>query len=1294
MSSADCVCLESTVRVGGNCECREGYGFEGSACQPCELGTYKDVAGNVPCRLCQNLRDNTGTLFKGSTSPGECQCQAGYMELDGRCVACPAGFFCNAGQAFPCPAGATSAVGAGKAVEDCLCQAGYYFNSSASPSPCTLCPRGFYKENVGNDAACPKQCSTNANSAIGSTSAMNCSCDSGFYAEVDPRLLEIVRCIDCNTGALANMDCGGGLDDFRLYNHTGRHALPVAQEGFFQAGTAIALKCRVKTPNGSNACLGSQEINAHCYPNCSWAEDELGNRCAEGSEGFLCSRCPAGWARNGLQAPCAACQPTDLTLAASVVLDVSAKVAVHFLVASMAATAAVRNSGKLHTSMIRMATQWMSACSVMGAFDLDQLRSSIFAASKPSEDRDAGFPWPPEVQEAMRDFIDFTSVVGLTVSVQFALQCFAERQFPEMPASKAKNLAVGSYLLALPLLTALASVLLCALAVYLVVPCAKRRGVTFNEVGRRKRAKAKALKELHQRLDAPLQGLGLAWRDLEDSNILHTSLTALQETLRTSEGPSKFLQLALAGTPPLLLKALQGRARLRGFHLPHVEDEVLATVADEKLAMAEDCESLLELVLQSFEALLQQSTETPSESEEVEPTSMTPWLTCYETIHSINLVGDLDVDEGMDCLNFGLFHEKPSPCRLVQESIPVIWIGLISIWPILLSGFLQLLWCVPMAENQGDEVLRLVPSPDVRCEAESQAYGLPATLATAGLLLWCLGIPLTLMLRVLAITDRQAPHVLQRYGYFMQGYEPKFWYWDLLVKRLDVALMMLFTYTAIVPDSEAKLLLFPVLSGIQVIATAWLKPFINNQAEILDMLEVVLGTVRFILFSSVSALLILQPGTGATYVIAVLVLLMLVVSFSFVSVHIMAQFLRHAAAQHPPTGTGLLARVRSLQHATLRSIVPTFQKAADESVEIEWSFEDHVLSAPMAGSSVLPRAASFWDSMRLKGWKALRSVRAGVLRFHPAKQYTEMMRAHEDFTAFLLQEPDASGVPCVPSESLKILCALATASRDLPHRLAKKQVGKAWLLGVLAISEHAGLKRTCTPEELERAEGRLVQMPKEDAKRLIRSVARVCAGSFRCSVMAELEHEGWVHPGEPGQAANASALRETLLSEWEAAGVTEDKTTKSVETAPAEVSLAVRSNASLDSDSETPRPQTVKHEELDARDEQIQRLTEEAEKLRREQQEQTETLEKQVAEADELRTKLCEALKQLQTLQQAQAKASQQAEPQMRMPATQKEPTSERDSSRPLLRDDVRRMGSQSPRTHPAGPKLTPRKQI
>ena len=891
MSSADCVCLESTVRVGGNCECREGYGFEGSACQPCELGTYKDVAGNVPCRLCQNLRDNTGTLFKGSTSPGECQCQAGYMELDGRCVACPAGFFCNAGQAFPCPAGATSAVGAGKAVEDCLCQAGYYFNSSASPSPCTLCPRGFYKENVGNDAACPKQCSTNANSAIGSTSAMNCSCDSGFYAEVDPRLLEIVRCIDCNTGALANMDCGGGLDDFRLYNHTGRHALPVAQEGFFQAGTAIALKCRVKTPNGSNACLGSQEINAHCYPNCSWAEDELGNRCAEGSEGFLCSRCPAGWARNGLQAPCAACQPTDLTLAASVVLDVSAKVAVHFLVASMAATAAVRNSGKLHTSMIRMATQWMSACSVMGAFDLDQLRSSIFAASKPSEDRDAGFPWPPEVQEAMRDFIDFTSVVGLTVSVQFALQCFAERQFPEMPASKAKNLAVGSYLLALPLLTALASVLLCALAVYLVVPCAKRRGVTFNEVGRRKRAKAKALKELHQRLDAPLQGLGLAWRDLEDSNILHTSLTALQETLRTSEGPSKFLQLALAGTPPLLLKALQGRARLRGFHLPHVEDEVLATVADEKLAMAEDCESLLELVLQSFEALLQQSTETPSESEEVEPTSMTPWLTCYElpgygvcqsfcflivsrymyisayiyiylslslylflsfslslylsfslslflsfslslflsfslslflsfslslflsfslslflsfslslffffslslslnvshklrvvfllylplqprTIHSINLVGDLDVDEGMDCLNFGLFHEKPSPCRLVQESIPVIWIGLISIWPILLSGFLQLLWCVPMAENQGDEVLRLVPSPDVRCEAESQAYGLPATLATAGLLLWCLGIPLTLMLRVLAITDRQAPHVLQRYGYFMQASE-------------------------------------------------------------------------------------------------------------------------------------------------------------------------------------------------------------------------------------------------------------------------------------------------------------------------------------------------------------------------------------------------------------------------------------------------------------------------------------------------------------------------------------------
>ena len=42
------------------------------------------------------------------------------------------------------------------------------------------------------------------------------------------------------------------------------------------------------------------------------------------------------------------------------------------------------------------------------------------------------------------------------------------------------------------------------------------------------------------------------------------------------------------------------------------------------------------------------------------------------------------------------------------------------------------------------------------------------------------------------------------------------WWWDLIIKRMDVATMMLITYTSVVLDPSAKLMLFPALSGFQV----------------------------------------------------------------------------------------------------------------------------------------------------------------------------------------------------------------------------------------------------------------------------------------------------------------------------------------------------------------------------------------------------------------------------------------------------------------------------------------------
>ncbi|CAE7217830.1 lgals3bpb [Symbiodinium pilosum] len=144
--------------------------------------------------------------------------------------------------------------------------------------------------------------------------------------------------------------------------------------------------------------------------------------------------------------------------------------------------------------------------------------------------------------------------------------------------------------------------------------------------------------------------------------------------------------------------------------------------------------------------------------------------------------------------------------------MPIIWISLVALWPGLLSSFLRMIWCVPIPED-GEVVSRLLPNPSVVCWSDDHMAS--AGLAILGLGIWCLGIPMTLAARLLCLRDRQAPENFRRFGYFFQGLEAQFWWWDLLVKRLDVALMMLVTYTSFVLDPKAKLMLFPVLSGLQ-----------------------------------------------------------------------------------------------------------------------------------------------------------------------------------------------------------------------------------------------------------------------------------------------------------------------------------------------------------------------------------------------------------------------------------------------------------------------------------------------
>ena len=171
-----------------------------------------------------------------------------------------------------------------------------------------------------------------------------------------------------------------------------------------------------------------------------------------------------------------------------------------------------------------------------------------------------------------------------------------------------------------------------------------------------------------------------------------------------------------------------------------------------------------------------------------------------------------------------------------------------------------------------------------------------ALIATVGLSMWCVGLPMGLFLSIWKSRERQSQENFRKFGYFIEGFEPSFWWWDIVVKRLDVGMMTLVAYTSLAPDDRAKLLLFPMLSAVQLALTAWFKPFADDQAELLDFLDTFLLALRFFCFSALAVLILLSPSPDSTQVIAMAVFLVLMIGCWYFVLHVASQLLRKWAS--------------------------------------------------------------------------------------------------------------------------------------------------------------------------------------------------------------------------------------------------------------------------------------------------------------------------------------------------------------------------------------------------------------
>ena len=295
------------------CRCRQGYGFdeEIAQCRPCLPGEYKAVVGDTQCSRCSTNK----TSMEGAMSPLDCQCRSGLAADGDTCRDCREGSSCpGQGEERRCQDSATSRAGS-ILQADCLCLPGYY--ALEAQGICEPCQPGRYKPTLANDPSCLLQCPTNAQSANASTNLTDCFCMPGFYAVLDEGSLS--RCGSC--AFLPHLQCLGGF-----HTQAGiTHKLPVARPGYFQTGVTLAVKCTAVTATGLSACLGGQLCAQDDTVECFGKYD---NACDEGSTGFLCGECPAGWARSAFQQPCEPCAAgAVLPLVASVIIDVGTKVA-------------------------------------------------------------------------------------------------------------------------------------------------------------------------------------------------------------------------------------------------------------------------------------------------------------------------------------------------------------------------------------------------------------------------------------------------------------------------------------------------------------------------------------------------------------------------------------------------------------------------------------------------------------------------------------------------------------------------------------------------------------------------------------------------------------------------------------------------------------------------------------------------------------------------------------------------------------------------------------------------------
>ena len=134
---------------------------------------------------------------------------------------------------------------------------------------------------------------------------------------------------------------------------------------------------------------------------------------------------------------------------------------------------------------------------------------------------------------------------------------------------------------------------------------------------------------------------------------------------------------------------------------------------------------------------------------------------------------------------------------------------------------------------------------------------------------------------------------MRRFGYFYQGFEPQYWFWEIGWKRFDFLIVSVITYTSIVADARAKVIVYVMLAGVAMAAHMFCQPYDDRMHGLLDRGESIALMVRFTTFATV-AILLVGGGTMTVILTFMTVVVMLNMWYLiFIGLHIMSEVTRN-----------------------------------------------------------------------------------------------------------------------------------------------------------------------------------------------------------------------------------------------------------------------------------------------------------------------------------------------------------------------------------------------------------------